>query len=213
MRRLRCASFEDYVRWYLRRERTKRRQQADLGERSWISLLNEMRGTHPDKLRTWFERAKWSIVLLEDPEEALSLVCVDGPDTRRNGLVTGMGVNHRIARAVVSAAREFVYFDNEVIRRTNAVEWHFRQDSLEAYRRNWPRFEGANRLVLCTLNEDERSENPAGNYYLHDGFGRLLPWLYAIVYEQREYAPIEAFLAEENRADGFIRRSAPWDSP
>ncbi len=197
MRRLRSASFEEYVHWYLVRERRKRGQEQELNGRSWNSIFTEMRGTHPDKLRSWFDRAAWSVVSLENAGEALQLVCVDGPDTRRNGLVTGEGVDNRLAGRVVESARANGYFDNDSVRRSNSVETHFRQDRIEAYRRTWPQFTGEERLVLCTLNQDERRENPNGTFYLHDGFGRLMPWLYAIVYEGREYHPIETFLAEE----------------
>ncbi len=206
MRRLRDAGFEEFVRWYLARERRKRRQPEDSERRHWDPILAEMRGAHPDKLRPWFERARWSVVSLESIEEAASLVCVDGPETRRNKLITGLGPDHRLARNVVAAARAIGYFDNDEVSKSNAVEGHFRQERLEAFRRAWPRFEKAERLTLCTLNAGERLENPGGSYYLHDGFGRLLAWLYAIVYEGREYQPIEAFLAEEAPTGDFSRR-------
>jgi hypothetical protein len=157
-----------------------------------------MRRLHPDKLRSWFERARWSIVSLEVIEEAMSLVLLDHSEMRRNGLVMGAGPNRRLARALVAAAHNTEYFDNKEVVSRNAVESHYRQERIEAYRKSWPQLRGIERLAICDLNVEEKAENPGGTYYLHDGFGRLLPYLYAVTYEGRDYAPIEAFLAEEN---------------
>jgi hypothetical protein len=196
MERLRSASFEEYVRWYLERERRKRGQEPAPG-RSWSAMLHEMRASHGAKLRPWFERARWSLVALGMQAEAMSLVCVDSQETRRNQLVSGTALNNRLARTVVVAAHENGYFDNLGVRSTNAVEGHYRQERIEVYRRNWPQLRDRERLTLCTLNAGEQAENPEGSYYLHDGFGRLLPLLYLVVYESRAYTPIEAFLAED----------------
>jgi hypothetical protein len=194
---IRTASFEEFVRWYLVRERRKRMAESDLTGRSLNSLVTEMQRLHPDKLRPWFERARWSIVSLDAVNDAMHLVCLDNWEVRRNRLVSGAGSDNRIARAVVARARDIHYFDNERVRRSNSVEAHFRQERIEAFRRNWPVLKEDERLTICDLNSEERAENPSGTYYLHDGFGRLLAYLYAIVYEGRQYGPIEAFLAEQ----------------
>jgi hypothetical protein len=195
---LRGSSFEEFIHWYLARESWKRKQELDLSGRSWRSLLSEMRRLHPDKLRSWFERARWSIVSLDAIGDAMSLVLLDDPEVRRNGLVSGAGPDNRLARAVVAAAHDTRYFDNKEVARRNAVEGHYRQERIEAYRKSWPQLSGGERLAICDLNADEKAGNPGGSYYLHDGFGRLLAYLYAITYEGHHYCPIEAFLAEEN---------------
>jgi hypothetical protein len=192
LQRSRAATFEEYVRWYLGRERRKGRPGADLNTASWEAIAAEMRDTHPGKLRAWFEGAEWSVVTLDEPQDALTLVCVDNTETRRNRLVIGSAPNNRLARNVILAAHTHQHFENEEVCRA-------------ASRRSQPPFEGNERLVLCSLNEDERRQNPDASYYLHDGFGRLLPWLYAVVYEGRPYQPAEAFLA-------LNRRSAPLGS-
>jgi hypothetical protein len=194
---VRGSSFEEFIRWYLARERLKRKQDPDLGGRSWSSLLSEMRRMHPDKLRSWFERARWSIVSLEAIGEAMSLVLLDDEEMRRNGLLKGTGPDNRLAHTVVAAAHESRYFDNREVVSRDAVEGHYRQERIEAYRKSWPQLRGGERLAICDLNADEKVGNPGGSYYLHDGFGRLLPYLYAVTYEGRDYRPIEAFLAEE----------------
>jgi hypothetical protein len=197
--RVRGSSFEEFIRWYLARERWKQKQEPDLSGLSLSLLHAEMRRLHPDKLRSWFARARWSIVSLEAIGEAMSLVLLDDNEVRRNRLVSGAGPDNRLARAVVAAAHDTGYFDNQEVTSRNAVEGHYRQERIEAYRRSWPLLSGGERLAICDLNADEKAVNPGGTYYLHDGFGRLLPYLYAIIYEGRDYCPIEAFLAEENR--------------
>jgi hypothetical protein len=191
MERVRNSSFEEFVRWYLARERRKHNQDDDLSGRSWDSLLAEMRSAHPGKLRPWFERGRWSIMSLCVFGEATSLVCVDAQETRRDRLIVGSAPNNRLAGTLVAAAHATGYFYNCDVRRTNAVQNRYLQ-------RNWPQLREGDRLTLCSLSANEKRQNPGGSYYLHDGFGRLLPWLYVILYEGEEYSPIEAFLAEEN---------------
>jgi len=197
MHLIRSASFEEYVRWYLARERRKLGMPEDAAGRAWHSVLSEMRRVHPDKLRPWFEDAQWLIVSLDAFAEAESLVCVDSPETRRIGLVAESGPDNRLMRTVVAEANETGYFQDLEVCRSNSIELHFRQERIESYRRNWPGLREGERLSICTMNDDEQAANPGGSYYLHDGFGRLLPYLYLIMYESASWRPVEAFLAEE----------------
>lgn len=197
MQVIRPASFEEYVRWYLARERRKLGLPADTDGRTWHSLRSEMRRVHPDKLRPWFEDAHWSIVSLDAFADAASLICVDSPETRRYGLVAESGPDNRLMRTVVAEANDTGYFLDLDVCRSNSIELHFRQERIESYRRNWPELSNGERLSICTINGDERTSNPGGSYYLHDGFGRLLPYLYLIMFESAAWRPVEAFLAEE----------------
>jgi hypothetical protein len=153
--------------------------------------------SHPAKLRAWFERARWSIVLLDAVDEAMDLVCVDNWETRRNGLMTDGGADRRLARTLVARARATAYFDNAGIIASNAVEAHYRQDRICAYRYARPEFRGEDRVIICDLDAGERSESPKAKYYLNDGFGRMLSYLYLVAHEGLEYRPVEAMLAEE----------------
>jgi hypothetical protein len=197
MRRVRASSFEEFIRWYLGKERLKRGQGQDLSGRSWDDLVREMRRAEAGKLRPWFEDARWSIVSLDDISEAMHLVLVDNWEARQNGLIRE-GLDNRLARTIVTMARETGYYDNPEILKSNSVIAHFRQERIAAFRKSWPELRDGDRLTICDLNADEKAENPGGTYYLHDGFGRLLAYLYMIFFEGREYGPIEAFLAEEN---------------
>jgi hypothetical protein len=197
MRRVRSSSFEEFIRWYLGKERLKRGQDPDLSGRSWDDLVREMRRAEAGKLRHWFEDARWSIVSLDDISEAMHLVLVDNWEARQNRLIRE-GLDNRLARTIVTMARETGYYDNPEILKSNSVIAHFRQERIAAFRKSWPELRDGERLTICDLNADEKAENPGGTYYLHDGFGRLLAYLYMIFFEGREYNPIEAFLAEEN---------------
>jgi hypothetical protein len=197
MRIIRGASFEEFVRWYLAREGRKRKQNQDLTGRSWESLLAEMRHSEGGKLRPWFEGALWSIASFDTVAEAMSLVCVDNWQTRGSRLVTGVGSDNRLARTLVAAARETGYFDNHTLMKSNSVERHNRQERIDAFRRNWVPLQDDERLTVCDLNAAEKAESPGGTYYLHDGFGRLLAYLYLVVYEKQQYRPIEVFMCQE----------------
>ncbi len=111
MRWIRGASFEEFTRHYLSRERRKRGLSPDLRARSPEDLALEMRRLHPAKLRLWFEDARWSLVLLESIEESMTVVCLDSPETRKAGLVNGWDSDNRIAASVVAAAHEVGLFD------------------------------------------------------------------------------------------------------
>lgn len=198
---VRASGFEEFVRHYLARERRKGGRNADLSMLTDDALGKEIRMMHPSKLRPWFVAARWSIVSLVTLQDAMALVCVDNWELRKNKLINGTDSNCRLAGAIVTAARENTYFDNEEVMGCNSVESHFRQERIDAFRRQWPALRGAERLILCSLNSDEKADSPNGTWYLHDGFGRLLPWLYCIVFEGRPFQPVEAFCAEESAAD------------
>ncbi len=195
MRDLCAASFEEFIAWYLRREARKGNRVAYAGTAG--ELRAEMNRVHPGKLRPWFPQAVWRMVELTEPDEILSLVCVDGPDTRRNGLVGSLESNPRILRRVVENARRAKYFDNGIVAARDPGEYSKRQRKIEAFRSEWPSLAGDERIVLCAMNSGELCENPSGSYYLHDGFGRLLACAYMVAYESRKFTPIEAFLASK----------------
>jgi hypothetical protein len=194
MRFIRSSSFEEFVRWYLMRERRKHGLIPNLGGMSWPAALSGMRSEHAGKLRPWFDRARWSIVCFETLEETLKLVCVDNPESRRNRFIRS-GPDSRLLGSVLNAVRETGFFEEGG--GPQASERYYRDEGIEVFRRTWPQLCDAERLALCSLNDDELRENPSGSHYINDGFGRLLTVTYLIVYEGREYRPVEAFLAEQ----------------
>lgn len=202
MRHVREASFKEYVAWYLARERRKRGQGPDPAQTPLDRQITHMQRSHPAKLRPWFERAQWSIVLLDTVHEVMDLVCVDNWETRRYGLMTADGADRRLARTLVARARATGYFDNVAVIASNAMEAHFRQDRICAYRTACPEFYGDERLMICELSAEEQLESPMAKYYLNDGFGRMLSYLYLVIHEGLEYRPVEAILAQAHAGRG-----------
>jgi hypothetical protein len=196
MRTLRQSSFEEFVRWYLLRESRKYAQPGPAASDAPDVLANQMLYLHPRKLRSWFSRGNWTIVSLDTVEDAMRLVCVDSWELRHNRLIRESGPNNRLARNIVAAAYETGHFNGSNQAACSSAEAICRRDRIEAFRRSLPELRGNERLVICSLNDDEAQRNPEANYYLHDGFGRLLSYLYLIAYERRTYSPVEAFLAE-----------------
>jgi hypothetical protein len=196
MRYIREANFQEYVAWYLARERRKRSRGPDPADMPWDRQFAQMQRAHPAKLRAWFQRARWSIVLLDRVDEVMDLVCVDNWETRRNGLMTADGTDRRLARTLVTRAHATAYFDNAAVIACNSVEAHYRQDRVRTYRHAHPEFCDEDRVMICDLDSGEQSESPRAKYYLNDGFGRMLSYLYLVAYEGLAYRPVEAMLAE-----------------
>jgi hypothetical protein len=197
MRFLREASIEEFIRCYLSRERRKLGLENNLGEISDFALEREMRRFHANKLRGWFRFARWSMVEFDEPEELMTLICVDASFTRRDRLMAGKAPDFRIMGRVVAAALEVGHFAELEEASRISLEAYFKHERMERFRRGLPLLKDAERIALCTPNEEERTQNPSGTWYLHDGFGRLLPWLYLVSLEGYAFTPVQAFLIED----------------
>jgi len=115
---------------------------------------------------------------------------IDAPETRREQLVV-----ERIPRTLENAAENALasgYFKTMRRKREHHFWYYlsyiFGQLSLK----------NENRLVVRTLNETEKQDLPEStySYYLHDGWGRALPYMVLVLKERIKYKPVEAFLAE-----------------
>ena len=193
---LRESSFDEFVRHYLERERRKHRLPANLSSTPRRLLLAEMQRDWPGKLRPWFPDARWSLISLDTIDDVMTLICLDDAPMRQIGLSNGATPDNRITRAVVHAAREHGLFDQS---RPTALKCviGFRNKRAELQAAGWPKLSGVEKLVLCSPNAGERSENPSASWYLHDGLGRLTAYLYAVIYEGVAFSAVEALLAED----------------
>ena len=150
-------------------------------------------------------------------------VFLDDALLRQKTLIKGDPPNARLARSCVAAAREIGYFEGTSCFTGQPPDRLSHGARIATMRRNWLELRDGERLVFCDLNKDERTENPGGTYYLQDGLGRLLPYLYLVVYEGYEFCPIEAFLADDvfdatttdffDRYDRFYQTSAVGSAP
>src|SRR5262249_332134 len=106
----------------------------------------------------------------------------------RDGLVVKDGANYRLLGKVADRAGRPDYLtraDKRILNYYAAFkDCHFR-------------LEGSSRLVICSSSSDERRENPAGQYYLHDGAGRALAYMILVKENKATFDPVEAFLAQE----------------
>ena len=171
--------------------------ESNLGDISDFALEQEMRKFHANKLRGWFRFARWSLVEFDEPEELTTLICVDASFTRKDRLMTGKAPDFRIMGRVVAAALEVGHFAELEEASRHSLEAYFKHERMERFRQELPRLRDGERIALCTPNNDERTQNPSGTWYLHDGFGRLLPWLYLVRLEGHAFTAVEAFLIED----------------
>lgn len=53
-----------------------------------------------------------------------------------------------------------------------------------------------NRIIIRSLVENERIHNPHGNYYIHDGNGRCLPYMILLLEDRIEFNKVECYCFE-----------------
>jgi hypothetical protein len=89
MQVVRESSLEEYVFWYLQRERRKGRPDVIPTEPS--QQVRTMRKDHRGKMRSWFDRStRWQLVKIE-AEELANLVFLEDPSTWRRGSLLSTG--------------------------------------------------------------------------------------------------------------------------
>jgi hypothetical protein len=189
MDRLAESSFFDYGKWYLEREERKGHRL----DRSIPPTAEEMQryfeATCRGKYRDWFPRGRWSVGRLTF-DEFKRLMVVDAAEARREQLVI-----ERIPRTLSNAAKNAIATGYFEILRTKREKhfWYYL-----SYIYGSLSLSGENRLVVCSLSGDEKHGSPEGtySYYLHDGWGRALPYMTLLLRSRLEYQPVEVFYAE-----------------
>jgi len=185
MRYMRDASFDEYAVWFFEREMRKGGGKEVPGTPE--DRLAEFHGGAKYKYREWFLTARWTVQCLQDPEEMESLMVVSAHFTREYRLW-----NPPEQRLLGVEARNAIRYD------------YFLKDPKSGrhrcyYNLLWTgklELRGADRLVLLSLEDTWRREAPDATYYLHDGFGRALPYMMLLEEEAIQFAPVEVFLAE-----------------
>jgi hypothetical protein len=192
MNRVADSSFFEYGKWYREREKRKGCHLDGPPPTTEDEMRSLFKKSYPGKYWDPFPRERWSICLL-DYDEFKKLMIVDGAETRSEQLVIA-----GIPRTLKNAARNAVatgYF--ETMRWTREKHfWYYL-----SYRFGSLVLNNKDRLVVRTMNEDEKKQDvPKGtfSYYLHDGWGRALPYMVLLFEKRIKYDPVEVFLAEEN---------------
>lgn len=183
---LRRASFDEYAQHYLAREIDKGfshdRLPATPAERR-----QHMETHAKGKMREWFPDADWYVVRIETPEALSHLMMLDSQVTRGERLVRdgvprllGWGVKH---------AKETRYFEEATPHRQRHHDYY------EVFSKGAMTLKGSNKLVLTTLDGERSQVQDTVLYYLHDGFGRALPYLTLVDRKIIPFEPVEALLA------------------
>jgi hypothetical protein len=190
MQRLRDSSFVEYGTWFWQRELRNERP-LDKPIPSTDSEMEALFKTRaPGKYRPWFRSGRWSVGRLT-LDEFKHLMVLDAVETRSEQLVI-----ERVNRTLENAAKNALatgYF--EVMRPLRRRHfWYFL-----SYVYGSLRLEGENRLVVCSLSPDETRGAPDAtySYYLHDGWGRALPYMVLVLQGEREYEPVEVVCVEK----------------
>jgi len=187
------SSFDEFAKWYLDREVRKGCEvSTPLTPEERFARMQEK---HEGKMRPWFPDCTWSIVNMTSLDEFLNLMILDVDWTKRENLV--VRGEPRTLRITSERALKLNYFVEETQDREKHQNYY--KDISEG---NFA-FRGADRFVVRSLQDNEEKERRRlglhhVSYYLHDGFGRALPYAALILQGHLEFAPVESFLAEEN---------------
>jgi hypothetical protein len=198
-----CAG--DYAIWYLNRERSKGNE--SLVPTDHATAIAQMWSRHSGKWRDWYDKptTRWSIVSL-DLSEFENLVFLDVDWTKTELLTyddrllpngSHMPNDARLLRGVAERAIAVGYLS----RAHQRIRDYYQKLQL-GLRLTRDDRTGDNRIVIRSLEPNERQGNPSGSYYLQDGNGRCLPYAILIHQGKLSYEPVEAFLAD--------RSPAPW---
>lgn len=199
------SSCSEYIKWYLEREFKKYNRENDNPFRfaNEEEMIQYMETNHSGKLRPWFKDGIWSIQILTF-DELNNLVCLEGEWTKQYLIPESHREekNYRILKQMVINAKELDYFtktDNELQKLGDKPDNRYKYFNKfkDQEEKILPSLTASDRIVLCSLSNDEKNSNPLGNFYLHDGFGRLLTYQYLITYHKYKLnGDLEAFIVE-----------------
>lgn len=134
------------------------------------------------------EAASWTVVRL-GTGELNGLVFLDSEPMRTAGLVKDDGPNFRLLGRVADRAVDMGYPASG----DRGAQRH--RDYLRQLEDGMAQTQFG-MLILRELVHSERFSNPDGRFYIHDGNGRMLPYLLALRAGAHSLPRVEAFLAE-----------------
>ncbi len=195
------SSYDEFIKWYLKREKREKPEENPYRIPSLVRNRRKfMRQCHSGKIKDWFEDANWSIVRISR-DQFDRLIPIEDCWTKKVGLTDwSCGVDYRLLRNVAEIT----------VQKIRSGDVSLDCDQMSGYRKYYPRLRnehmhlrGNDRIVLRSLENDERFGNPEGKppgnprgvFYLHDGWGRSLPYQVLLIENHLSYEPIEAFLA------------------
>lgn len=186
MEPIRPASFDEYATWYLERE-VRKGNRDSIPQTPGDRLAEFNGGREKDKYRDWFPAGSWFLQRLQIPEDLETLIFLDTPQLRP--WLTNTPERRPLLGDAAKDASTRHYFENN----PRAAGQRRNYEDLKARRTE---LRGSDRLVIITPNTSEKSDCPSGTFYLHDGFGRALPYMMVIL-QGVKLSPVEALLGEE----------------
>jgi len=186
VRYVRDSSFDEYAKWFF--ERAVRSEAWDAVPATPQDRLAAFRSPQVrGKFHDWFLSAGWTIQELESPDELDSLMVVSAPFTREYRLWNEG--EQRLLGVEARNALRYGYFLSDPTSGKHRRYYVLHQNKEL-------KMEGADRLVIISMEESWKREAPDATYYLHDGFGRALPYAMLLIEGKLLFSPVEVFLAE-----------------
>ncbi len=189
MKEIRKSSYTEFETWFFSREArvkgTPLPETTDEKKARMIRLHGPLQGA--------FEKAVWSIVIIESLEELGRLVFLGSSWAEKLGLIKG---GNRLLGAVVKNAKTENYYGLAEESNRDSLEYKKRRIYIGKYSNEWPVFKEDERIVIRSVTSGEQQSNPKAEYYIDDGNHRLLAYSYLITYEKKSFIQVEAFLAK-----------------
>ncbi len=196
------SSYDEYIEWFLEREkREKPEQNPSKVPRLARNRRKLMEKEHRDKTRPWYKSAGWSIVTITQ-DEFERIIPIESDWTKEVGLTDwSLGVDYRLLRNVAHIAIRKIG-NEEYFIEDNKAEMRGYERYYNALKHGDRRLKDKDRIVLHSLDDNERLGNPQGKppgnpcgfFYLQDGWGRSLPYQILLMEGYVAYEPVEAFL-------------------
>lgn len=192
MNTVRTSSFDEFIEWYLNREKWKVRERKDEvicipSDPNKRCDMMRQNSEWEDKIHNWFHTGTWSIVELTQNEFGRLIPAYFGWTCELIRTSRIRRHNRGLLRCMAREAIEKSHLNSD------AGQAH--REYYEKLKKQEFRLRGQHRIVLCSSGKAERKANPKGLYHLQDGWGRSLPYQILLLEKQLSYEAVEAFLA------------------
>ena len=185
MKRISKFSEDKFKIWYMNREYKKREIENVPDENE---LFDEFKRDHSSgKGLSQFYPCRWDIVVLTQ-EEFGNLIHLKSRWTDQDGLTRDGGSRRLIE--VTRRSESTDYWDNPHPKH---------QDYYEQFKTGSLHLSGINRVVVRNATISEKTNDPDAQFYLHDGTGRGLAYMRAILRNEIKFQSAEAIYADTNR--------------
>lgn len=122
-------------------------------------------------------------------DEFKKLVYLESVWTRREKLIIKNGLDYRLLEKVADRAINMRYIDS-----LNEEHPGYRMKTYyKKFLSTKMQFKCENRIIIRSLLDNEKFNNPSGKYYIHDGNGRCLPYMILIKEGKIKFNEVECY--------------------